>query len=102
MDEKKYYGLCFRCEYRALYLEEGRQPRSECGDISRAVYSCYMFQPVKPLVLKKNEGDKRPQFGMPLLAARSHRTGIADVGLSAKKAKNGVILYWEVEEKEEE
>jgi hypothetical protein len=69
----EYIGLCHRCEHRAKYLEDyerakqklieqGRRdeipnlfvhrPRCECG-LDQAVHSCYMYQPVKPLVIEK-------------------------------------------------
>jgi len=56
-------GLCHRCEHRAQYLETGGryQPRCECGMTGRAVWTCYLFQPVKPLLLERNEEeDPRP------------------------------------------
>jgi len=56
-------GLCFRCEWRAKYLEEDSAPRYECSEIDRAICSCYMYKPVMPVVLKTNSNDKRPQIG---------------------------------------
>ena len=55
-------GLCFRCEHRARHLQDKTyQPRCECGMTMCAVWSCYMYQPVKPLVLEKSDKrDPRP------------------------------------------
>jgi len=54
--------LCYRCEYRAQFLEKDHAPRLECKGTS-AVIGCYMYKPVAPLVLKPREGDNRPKFG---------------------------------------
>ena len=64
-------GLCYRCEYRAQYLETGRRPRYECGLIEESKYSCYMFIPVKPLLIEKNEGEDRP-ITLDILSGRFH------------------------------
>jgi hypothetical protein len=57
--------LCYRCEYRARYLEReserkgfGHAPRFECK-VDGAVHSCYMFKPVQPLVVEPSEYEKR-------------------------------------------
>jgi hypothetical protein len=56
--------LCFRCEFRARFLEaehekrgSGHAPRYECGTGS-SVNSCYMFKPVQPLVLELSDYEK--------------------------------------------
>ena len=71
--------LCYRCEYRAQFLENGRRPRHECGD-GGAVYGCYMFRPVKPLVLKPRDNDTRP-ITLNLLSGRVEAVRVADVEL---------------------
>lgn len=72
--EKNDTGLCFRCEHRARFLELGFAPRCECGAIEQAVCSCYMYKPVLPVLLRPNEGDRRPISGMPtMLSGRAHR-----------------------------
>ena len=56
--------LCYRCEYRAQFLETGRRPRFECGEIEKSKYVCYMYRPVKPIVLKRSDAakdDPRPE-----------------------------------------
>lgn len=65
-------ALCHRCEYRALYKEEGHRPRYECG-MDYAVCSCYMYRPVKPVLLERNAGDRRPLGGPAMFGARAHR-----------------------------
>ena len=85
-------GLCHRCENRANFLETGHAPRYECGsDI--IIASCYCYKPTKPVILKRNEGDKRPQFGPWMISARSHRVGLADFKLALLKTKKGNIIY---------
>jgi hypothetical protein len=88
-------GLCFRCESRARFWETGSGPRCECQDYETAVYGCYMYTPVLPVVLKKNEGDTRPQFAGAMLSARSHFVRVAeDAEMSVKKDNDGLVLYW--------
>lgn len=62
--EKKYYGLCFRCEHRAKFLEDGHGPRCECGDVKFQSFSCYMYSPCKLIVLRRRPGDRR-YVGLP-------------------------------------
>ena len=57
--------LCHRCEYRAQYLEgesikkgSGRGPRMECKS-NWAVNSCYMYKPIKPLVIEPSDYERR-------------------------------------------
>ena len=88
-------GLCYRCEYRAQYLETGSKPRYECGEPNFCSISCYMYRPVAPIAVKSSSGDKRPLFGMWAVSARVER--IADtetLTLLAKKVKKGWLLYW--------
>ena len=51
-------SLCFRCEYRALFLETGYKPRLECGSVEDSKYICYMYKPVEPVVLEKSSSEK--------------------------------------------
>jgi|TARA_R100000501_G_C2608020_1_gene103287 hypothetical protein len=44
-------GLCFRCEHRAVYLEEGHGPRFECQSETQTSFGCYCYKPVKPVSL---------------------------------------------------
>jgi hypothetical protein len=89
-------GLCFRCEHRVLFLENGAQPRCECGEIDKAKCACYMFKPVKPVVLSKlDKTDPRPQFGPAMISSRSCGMRIPDkLKLDIKKYKDGYLLYW--------
>lgn len=91
-------GLCFRCEHRARFLEDGSRPRYECGDVKSNKYVCYMYRPVLPVVLDKlDKTDKRPQFGPPMISSRSMFVRVAEPEmelslLSVTKSKK--VLYW--------
>lgn len=89
--------LCFRCEYRANFLENGRGPRYECGQIESSNGSCYMYKPCYPIVLGKDDvGDPRPWPATGILAARSRAIRLCDEAkLVAKKVKDGIIEVWE-------
>jgi hypothetical protein len=86
-------GLCYRCDYRAVYLETKQGPRSECKD-KGAVCSCYMYMPVKPVELRPNENDNRPMFSGAILSARAKGVRIAEVELKLKKYKRESVIYW--------
>lgn len=87
-------GLCFRCEYRAQFLESERQPRFECGMIESSVMGCYMFQPVKPISIKPRNGDNRPVI-LNILSARVERVEEEiELKLEAKNGLNGILIYW--------
>jgi len=85
--------LCFRCEHRALFLESGYRPRFECGEVNHSNYVCYMYRPVIPCILKKHDGDKRPQFAGYMLSARSISAGLPNVEHRYKKLNSGVCVY---------
>jgi len=90
--------LCFRCEYRAVFLETGHGPRYECGCIDTSKGACYMYVPSKPVTLDKLiETDERSVYAPPILSAR---TVVADdqedLELKLKIIKgNKHIKYWE-------
>lgn len=106
-------SLCYRCEHRARYLElntrgnKGPRPRHQCGDIERSVISCYMYRPVKPVVLTKDPPDDlRPMFGPFMVSARSQfeRLALSELKASidadllklrASRTDDGVVLYWD-------
>ena len=99
----KPYGLCFRCEHRARFLESSRRgvgdrPRFQCGEINLSVYSCYMFRPGRPIVMEpENPRDKRPRLGPPIISSREVAAGFPKCRLKLKRyGKKGVVLYWEV------
>jgi hypothetical protein len=87
-------GLCFRCEYRAIFLETGSGPRNQCGDINNTVHSCYQHRPVKPVSLLKDKKDIRPQFGPAMISSRSSYAGVSEFRLNLAEQKDGSILYW--------
>jgi len=100
---QKPYGLCFRCENRARFLESSRQgdpdrPRFQCGDPTYSAHSCYMFQPVKPVVTWPNDPkDKRPRFAPAIISSREAAAVIPKCRLKIKRyGKKGAVLYWEV------
>jgi hypothetical protein len=64
--------LCFRCEHRAQFLENGSQPRYECGQVKDSKSGCYMFKPCKPVLVKSDKDDPRPQYGPPMISSRSY------------------------------
>jgi hypothetical protein len=74
-------------------METGHGPRCECGDIKSSKYSCYMYRPVCPVVLAKNEGDDRPQFAGAMLSARSHAVRVARCDLRVRDYADGRCLY---------
>jgi len=90
--------LCYRCDARAEFLENGYGPRYECGQVNSAKYSCYMYRPVKPVLLVRNSNDNRPQFVSYQMSARSHANGFTDMHLELKEADNGSCLYWTPDE----
>lgn len=99
---KSYIGLCYRCEYRAQYLEKDIRPRMECGEPSSAVMSCYMFRPVKPVVLKPRSRDNRPICGPAAFSARMERNPDAEANIvlgATLVNKNNILLLWQLEPK---
>jgi len=104
--------LCYRCNHRARFLETMKQkfpnrPRMQCGDIEKAVFSCYNYVPVVPVVLLKDAGDSRPAFGPSMISARMHPTRLAEgrllTAITARDKKlkvapsgtDGDVLYWD-------
>jgi hypothetical protein len=87
-------GLCFRCEHRAKFLEDGHAPRCECGDIKLSVSSCYMYIPVKPCITIPRDLE-RPRFGPTFISAREefHRVpGDHEIKLRLNKFHNNEVL----------
>ena len=71
-------SLCRRCEKRATAYETGFGPRYECTDFEHSKVACYCYEPVKPVILQRLAGDKRPQFAGWAISARSQFVGIED------------------------
>ena len=91
-------GLCFRCEYRARFLEEGYGPRFGCKVIESAVIGCYMFQPVKPICIKPREGDNRP-MSLNYFSSRVERVDASpELELKGEETENGMLVYWKPKE----
>ncbi|MFA5158575.1 MAG: hypothetical protein WC451_05335 [Patescibacteria group bacterium] len=97
MVNKEIIPLCFRCEHQAEYLSSKGQhcPRLECGDVNIGVHSCYMFMPVKPVILEPDKGDKRPRMAGWGISAREHAIGLANFVLKVIRIRNKkLIIYW--------
>lgn len=95
-------SMCFRCEHRAQFLESKgeHRPRLECGDVQTSKIACYMFMPVKPLVVEKLDmNDPRP-LSVGYFSCRYQVKDIADVKLVAKEHKGGIALLWSTEDAE--
>ena len=102
------HGLCHRCEHRAKWNEDQtHRPRYECGAVTAvqdlkgiwtvrasSVHACYMYEPVKPLVLKPNDGDKRPPMMGWMLAARSHAVGLPTAVRSMVCNGTQFVTFW--------
>ena len=54
---------------------------------------CYMYRPVRPLVLAAREGDERPALGPAMIAARMRRVGIAKCTPRLMQCKD-VFIPW--------
>ena len=89
-------SLCYRCEHRAIYHETSHGPRCECKDTS-SVSCCYMYKPVKPVRLKRTDGDKRPLGGAPILSARAEYDGVPEMVLDYVGDQSGLTMYWRPE-----
>jgi len=88
------HSLCFRCEHRALWMEtKSRRPRCECGDEKSSRYSCYMYQPVVPLVLEKDKGESRALGIGWALTGRGHAVGLPVVIPHLKTKGKSVLIY---------
>ena len=70
--------LCYRCEHRARAYEKGMAPRFECGNLDHAVVGCYMYEPVRPVVLRRDAGEKRGMSWPAVVRARSHGVRVAE------------------------
>ena len=88
--------FCYRCEYRARFLEEGYAPRCECKDTG-SVVGCYMYKPVMPLVISRRKGDKRGIGG--ILGARLRAVRVFEKMkikcVVANEKKEEFVMYWE-------
>lgn len=85
--------LCYRCEHRAVFCELGYGPRYECQQPG-AVVGCYAYRPVRPVVLKRDKGDRRLIGAPDLLSARAHAVGIAPGEYVGRKVKGGTAIYY--------
>lgn len=91
----KTLGLCWRCEHRATFHDTGFGPRSECQQTEMAVHSCYMYRPVKPLVLAPDKGDRRPMGAPAMIAARAHAVRVAEGEYHGHKGQGGLVVWFE-------
>lgn len=86
-------GICHRCEYRVRNIEDGSQPRMECGDKDLSKVGCYMYRPVSPVVLEPDKGEKRSMTAPTMIRGRSHGIGIAEVDLVYTEAGRRFCVY---------
>ena len=86
-------GLCHRCEHRARNKETGMAPRYECG-ITETVFGCYMYEPVRPLIIRKQKGDKRPLLLNALSARVERMDRQPEITLIGKRVPGGLLVYW--------
>lgn len=89
--------LCYRCEHRARHLEDpGYQPRYECGNTSKAVWCCYMYRPVRPMVLRSIAGDRRPFMGPSAVSSRMQGRVVKpeEIDLALERKRDGNLIYW--------
>ena len=91
--------LCFRCEHRAKFLEDGHAPRCECGDIESSKCGCYMYKPCLPVIVKPSEGEERPMFAAPMISGRIMAVRVAktkeDVVGNVCHNEDGSFVVWE-------
>lgn len=94
---EEYKPLCYRCDWRAKYLEDGIAPRSECQSATSAVFGCYMFKNTMPLVTKPRDNDNRPMFAG-MVGCRMKGVRIAEeMEYRGEVTKDGeYITYWEM------
>lgn len=93
-EEDRPVPLCYRCEWRAQAHETEHGPRYECTETGSAVVGCYMYRPVRPVVLKRQAGDRRPIDGPPIVSARSYGVALAPGEPVARKLRGGRLLVW--------
>lgn len=88
-------GLCWRCEHRARFHEEGHRPRYECGEVKTAKVACYAYLPTRPYTVKVVEGDKRIPFGPGMVSARVEVVEVCTtLKATRKKERNKLTLLW--------
>lgn len=97
-------SLCFRCEHRARFLEGNGRPRYECGEVGKSKMSCYMFLPIKPVIMERlysEKEDPRPEYGM-LLGCRMKVVRVTnddEVELAAFRKDDGTsYIMWKKKE----
>jgi len=90
--------LCFRCQRRLDFLQEGRRPRYECGKIESSTCGCYMYKPVKPIITGIHKDDPRSDFryGAAILAPRERAIRVPEMLLKLKEYEDGNLLYWDI------
>ena len=85
--------LCHRCEYRAEHRETGRAARYECGGVG-AVYGCYMWRPVRPLILAPLPGERRSLLLPMAFSGRAMALAIAPGENVAVRTRRNVAVYF--------
>ena len=97
LEVEKLVKLCHRCEYRARSLEGKGEPRYECGERGAARFSCYMYRPVSPVILRCQKGDKRPPGGPFFISARMEGVRVPECCEHMKPLpKKGEYAVWTI------
>ncbi len=75
--KQKCVGLCYYCNHRRQWLEEGHAPRHECQDPTSAISSCYCYRPLPLLVVRRSRTSPRwqPLGGPAMIAGRMVAVG---------------------------
>ena len=96
-------GLCFRCEKRAKFLETGNRDRSQCGVIESQLYSCYCYEPIKPILLEKSDKSDIRDITLDIYSSRiKPAEKQPSLNMNLEMIDNGLLFYWKPEKKEDE
>ena len=59
-------------------------------------FGCYMYVPVRPVVLAARDGDDRPQFGPSIISARSDFVRVVEGQLRISDYGDGCAPWWDL------
>ena len=125
----EFKGLCQRCEHRVRFLEHGIRPRMECGIVPRECRvcrdktmqerracthcngsgysmgmssgSCYMYRPVRPVVLQRTDPDDPRPMTSGILACRSRGVRLPEMDMKEHLEEDGRLWYWAPKEQDD-
>jgi len=58
-----------------------------------------MYRPVRPYILKPNEGEKRGLTWPTMISGRAHAVGVANTEYVAKKVRQGLVFLCQLADK---